>query len=239
MIRRPPRSTLFPYTTLFRSRRGDRESAARFLPKPDEVGRLGWRDGLEMAGLQSLTGDLQGSLETAFHVARTHPTEPDAQLGYVGTFFAADAVLGDSLQAHEAARGTWVTIESGGQREVHELLKEGETPISRTQHGNDGFARAVIGRKAGDEVVLVDDVLGKDTAKIVEIRDKYVGLFQETLASFNRTFPQTPGLRAFTFGGAEDFEPLKRSLRQRVDHVNAVMTQYASMPMPLSMVGKA
>src|SRR2546427_8717496 len=79
----------------------------------------------------------------------------------------------------------------------------------------------------------------KDTAKIVEIRDKYVGLFQETLASFNRTFPQTPGLRAFTFGGAEDFEPLKRSLRQRVDHVNAVMTQYASMPMPLSMVGKA
>src|SRR5258707_11333590 len=25
MIRRPPRSTLFPYTTLFRSRRGDRD----------------------------------------------------------------------------------------------------------------------------------------------------------------------------------------------------------------------
>src|SRR2546430_12399003 len=30
MIRRPPRSPLFPYTTLFRSRRGDR---------PDRVGR--------------------------------------------------------------------------------------------------------------------------------------------------------------------------------------------------------
>src|SRR3712207_7405555 len=27
MIRRPPRSTLFPYTTLFRSRRGDAELA--------------------------------------------------------------------------------------------------------------------------------------------------------------------------------------------------------------------
>src|SRR3712207_7372195 len=26
MIRRPPRSTLFPYTTLFRSRRGEREA---------------------------------------------------------------------------------------------------------------------------------------------------------------------------------------------------------------------
>src|SRR5256885_10038179 len=29
MIRRPPRSTLFPYTTLFRSRQGDPRRAAR------------------------------------------------------------------------------------------------------------------------------------------------------------------------------------------------------------------
>src|SRR5256885_3847330 len=42
MIRRPPRSTLFPYTTLFRSRRGRRPArCARFLrtaqraPAPD------------------------------------------------------------------------------------------------------------------------------------------------------------------------------------------------------------
>src|SRR2546430_3951863 len=36
MIRRPPRSTLFPYTTLFRSRRGDEPclSPARDRPGP-------------------------------------------------------------------------------------------------------------------------------------------------------------------------------------------------------------
>src|SRR5438309_8502576 len=39
MIRRPPRSTLFPYTTLFRSRardpgRGRRRAAAPLSPKP-------------------------------------------------------------------------------------------------------------------------------------------------------------------------------------------------------------
>src|SRR2546422_4900535 len=32
MIRRPPRSTLFPYTTLFRSRRHDRRVDADHLP---------------------------------------------------------------------------------------------------------------------------------------------------------------------------------------------------------------
>src|SRR3712207_8125198 len=34
MIRRPPRSTLFPYTTLFRSRRGLRQSDGRRGTRP-------------------------------------------------------------------------------------------------------------------------------------------------------------------------------------------------------------
>src|SRR3712207_7144874 len=39
MIRRPPRSTLFPYTTLFRSERGAaRRTAARRGARPDEPG---------------------------------------------------------------------------------------------------------------------------------------------------------------------------------------------------------
>src|SRR2546427_1952250 len=54
MIRRPPRSTLFPYTTLFRSRADTRarpfrprvrpEGAARAGPDPRKVGRRGTRD---------------------------------------------------------------------------------------------------------------------------------------------------------------------------------------------------
>src|SRR6266536_5325396 len=34
MIRRPPRSTLFPYTTLFRSTDGDRRGSPRLRPRP-------------------------------------------------------------------------------------------------------------------------------------------------------------------------------------------------------------
>src|SRR3712207_9187356 len=41
MIRRPPRSTLFPYTTLFRSRKGGRVllQAQASIPPPQEGGR--------------------------------------------------------------------------------------------------------------------------------------------------------------------------------------------------------
>src|SRR3712207_7498047 len=41
MIRRPPRSTLFPYTTLFRSLRGDRVEDQRALAGARDTGEHG------------------------------------------------------------------------------------------------------------------------------------------------------------------------------------------------------
>src|SRR2546430_9086084 len=41
MIRRPPRSTLFPYTTLFRSWMGDRPLSSRGREVLDEMSRIG------------------------------------------------------------------------------------------------------------------------------------------------------------------------------------------------------
>src|SRR2546429_4580145 len=40
MIRRPPRSTLFPYTTLFRSARGSARVQRAHRPAPADAGRL-------------------------------------------------------------------------------------------------------------------------------------------------------------------------------------------------------
>src|SRR3954462_7821782 len=52
MIRRPPRSTLFPYTTLFRSRRGGR-GRPRPLPQPDRRRRARVRSEEHTSELQS------------------------------------------------------------------------------------------------------------------------------------------------------------------------------------------
>src|SRR5437016_8305179 len=58
MIRRPPRSTLFPYTTLFRSAKGpDRVSGVIRIPvsDPDPVHRDPHRSEEHTSELQSLT----------------------------------------------------------------------------------------------------------------------------------------------------------------------------------------
>src|SRR3712207_8064290 len=43
MIRRPPRSTLFPYTTLFRSLVRVQNIQAIYLPAPSAIAATGWR----------------------------------------------------------------------------------------------------------------------------------------------------------------------------------------------------
>src|SRR2546426_4268329 len=59
MIRRPPRSTLFPYTTLFRSQRGERRrrDAQRCRARGD-VHRNGERE--DAGGIEAGMGDEQG-----------------------------------------------------------------------------------------------------------------------------------------------------------------------------------
>src|SRR3712207_7919465 len=72
MIRRPPRSTLFPYTTLFRSVRGERGAAARAvrhdlvaLVQQALVVDLAQRPphGLDVGGVEGPVGVLERSEE--------------------------------------------------------------------------------------------------------------------------------------------------------------------------------
>src|SRR5258705_7828043 len=62
MIRRPPRSTLFPYTTLFRSKTGRRarklfaENVSDLLRKLPHQGRRTWLNGVEDWANRQLRG---------------------------------------------------------------------------------------------------------------------------------------------------------------------------------------
>src|SRR3712207_587421 len=61
MIRRPPRSTLFPYTTLFRSREGDVEPAADVddaVGIPDALGVAGRLERADQAVLEQQRPEL-------------------------------------------------------------------------------------------------------------------------------------------------------------------------------------
>src|SRR3712207_7348418 len=71
MMRRPPRSTLFPYTTLFRSRHGGAPLRARAQHDVDLDGRVAPRVE-DLAGVQAL--DL-AQLSVSFRRSEEHTSE--------------------------------------------------------------------------------------------------------------------------------------------------------------------
>src|SRR6266540_7522598 len=82
MIRRPPRSTLFPYTTLFRSPRpnGLRPAAGRRLrPRPEDLVRRNKRQqGRRTSALGGLSPELSGGVKPGRSAARPGPCSGDA-----------------------------------------------------------------------------------------------------------------------------------------------------------------
>src|SRR3712207_6887477 len=76
MIRRPPRSTLFPYTTLFRSHREDREAGEGLRPR--FLGLVELLDDVlaELAVERHFAGDaLPGGLGVRHHRSEEHTSE--------------------------------------------------------------------------------------------------------------------------------------------------------------------
>src|SRR5260370_21395434 len=73
MIRRPPRSTLFPYTTLFRSGADEPERGAGAEQQRDDPGLLFGEllDELDAAGGGQLL--LDGDLRSGEHTSELHP----------------------------------------------------------------------------------------------------------------------------------------------------------------------
>src|SRR3712207_9577047 len=81
MIRRPPRSTLFPYTTLFRSERGHVAYVRRVVRTDidvDHVNQLGWTALLEAV----ILGDGSRRYQRIVRIlldAGAHPSLPDLE----------------------------------------------------------------------------------------------------------------------------------------------------------------
>src|SRR2546428_9095264 len=116
MIRRPPRSTLFPYTTLFRSRREKGRDAGTARPHP-----LGERALRDQVDLELAAQELASELGVLAHVRGDHLPDPlvpeqDAQPPVVDAAVVrddgqvlrtlpverSDQVLGDTAQAEAA-----------------------------------------------------------------------------------------------------------------------------------------
>src|SRR5688572_33484158 len=123
MLRRPPRSTLFPYTTLFRSARSDADAVSvRVEAGAAAAARRGPRDGRRRGtGAYLREG---GRADPVRHRRRLHERlRPDGGVPADGAGAFAD---GDPCLAHDRTRGA---LE--GKRARSEERRVGEGATSR------------------------------------------------------------------------------------------------------------
>src|SRR6201999_408421 len=188
MIRRPPRSTLFPYTTLFRSHKaGLHASAIRVDPMlyqhidPAAVGNdmrmlvsdMAGRASVELKG-RELGFDLSGDKEVIGRVT-DRVKELEAQ-GY--SFEAADAsfelLLRDELAGE---RRRHFTVESW--RGIVERREDG--PLEKTIDSSEATVRL---RAKGERVVAVGEAIGPVNALDKALR-----------TALEQTFPELASMR--------------------------------------------
>src|SRR2546430_5282487 len=86
MIRRPPRSTLFPYTTLFRSRMTDRRPLIAIVDDEESV-RVALRRLCNAYGLEARTFVSAQQLFAALDRKSTRLNSSHSQKSYAGFFF--------------------------------------------------------------------------------------------------------------------------------------------------------
>src|SRR3712207_8946345 len=82
MIRRPPRSTLFPYTTLFRSRIGDCHVTLPLGPRVVQIGALAIQEIQVSHRLVVLRVELKCSLQVAEDRKSTRLNSSHANISY-------------------------------------------------------------------------------------------------------------------------------------------------------------
>lgn len=233
-----PRDTLLELDLAVTAHRlEDDASALAHLPTPVEAAQLETEDVKQVLGLCFALNQPMRAMETAyaFHIAR--PDDADSYMLFFGTFHNASQLLGDQLRATQVAPGTSVTIDVAGTRYVHKVLGEGDASEAGVVHApHSAFAQRIIGKTIGDEVMIREDSLGREVGKIVDIRNRFVAVFQDILETFPQRFPTDTGLRRIPID--PDLTLLKKSVDAREARAAQLLEAYGANTIPISALAR-
>jgi len=184
------------------------------------------------------------ALAIAYEARRRFSDDPSVHLDYMSIVINAERpdgpdpllpdVVGDDTAVHiQDAGGTaeWYIIENRpDDRRPNEIL-----PGHR-------LAASLFGHRAGDEVTVKQDEYVTEKVIIKAVTSKYVYAFQESGRTYQRLFPETPGMWTFRVGapgsepGLDDFQPLFDMITRQSEHSKQVFDLYRNNQLPLGVV---
>lgn len=182
---------------------------------------------------------IKGAIPLAYRALQLGFEHPEYHLAYNRVFLAREDPEADVFRMDKIENDCVVEILlSTGEKQFFTITDQ-EPPNKQKNiiALNDPLAKKLLGKTAGEEIVIKESRMQTLTARVLEIKSKYVYAFQNVFTKFSTYFPDNDKL--FSIDVADnDFSVIFSELDRRYAHVSFIMKLHNEKRLPLSVLAK-
>ena len=214
--------------------RSDRREAANDLARSVDEGTVVGSppDRMRLALMLRQAGEDMRAFELAYSVCSTNRGDERVVQMYPGLFFATQRVPSEVRMVGPAEVGDWFELEEDGGKDVGGLISDGVTPEVVSYPPGQPLARQVLGRSAGDEIVVPQGIGEPRRYRVKEVKHRYVWLLHDILHTHSTRFPQSRSMGSMTMRDG-DVQPVLDMARQHQRHGLDISRAYRDLSLPL------
>jgi cellulose synthase operon protein C len=217
-------------------RLGDRDAAARDLVPLPKVSS-GTQE-MELAYLLDEVGRREEAIELAYRALHHAADSPDVHRGYIGLLL----MRGQEERDHYAGItkiGVDVAfaLQIGSRTEVYVIDPEASEGHESDLRPTSLLSQRAMGHEVGDQLFVHDSPYGQTLGTVIWIKHRYLHALHESMARFNRRFPDEHGLLQVDVGSPEDAKQLlTRITADRAKRIQELEAFYSDGPVPVALL---
>ena len=213
-----------------------RDEAAAVVCGFDETAAEG--PPLELMRLASLLrhhGEDARALALGFRIASTHRDNREVVEAYPGLIFFSEALPEEVQRSGTIAPGCWFDLEGADTPDVTGIVQHGQTPEVSSFAPGHPLACAVLGKSAGDEVVLAQNIGPDRCYRVREVKHRAIWLLHDITHSHGTRFPESASMGEMTMKDG-DIEPVLDMARRTTEQGQAILAAYTNLAVPLEVL---
>lgn len=217
--------------------RGDRrDDAAAVVKGFDETAAAGPPvELMRLANLLRHHGQGARALSLGYRVASTNRDDRETVELYPTLVFFNGDLPEEVRRSGTAAVGCWFDLEGIDAPDVSGLIEAGATPEVTSYPPTHPLAIAVLGRSAGDEVILAQSVGPDRRYRVREVKHRSVWLLNDITGTHATRFPESATMGEMTMKG-DDIGPVLDMARQSTLQAQAILEAYNNLAVPLEIL---
>jgi tetratricopeptide (TPR) repeat protein len=221
--------------SMYNLRLGDNEGATKAVRRirfeaiendPDSL--------LQTAGVYDAL-KLPGALRLLYQARRIAPGRADTHLGFVGAFLQTPADDPSLGSPEVVSVDTAVSLRRYGEEKTYLIVEDATGRQENELSRHEDLAQRLLGKRAGEKVLLAEDTAEASECEIVRVENKYVAAAKDTLDNFNTRFPSNTELQRVTVP-AGDISKILAAVDSRHAALTASLEEYRRSVLPLELL---